>query len=60
MKKKYDIKKFKDYLRGQNPSQCPQGISKIKYLGTLGRKDMMVCPRKSSSSSGGNGGGNGS
>lgn len=38
-----------------NELACPPGIKKIRYKGTLGRKDMMVCPRRSSSSAGGNG-----
>ena len=39
-----------------NEMKCPSGIKKIRYKGTLGGKDMMVCPRRSGSSSGGNGG----
>jgi hypothetical protein len=38
-----------------NEMECPPGIKKIRYKGTLRRKDMMVCPRRSGSSSGGNG-----
>ena len=39
-----------------NEMECPPGIKKIRYKGTLRRKDMMVCPRRSGSSSGGDGG----
>ena len=40
-----------------NELACPPGIQKVRYKGTLGRKDMMVCPRRSGSSAGSNGNG---
>ena len=47
---------MKELVMQKEETECPPGIKKIRYKGTLGRKDMLVCPRRSGSSSGGDGG----
>ena len=50
------IAAMKKLVTQKEETECPPGIKKIRYKGTLGRKDMLVCPRRSGSSAGGNGG----
>jgi len=52
-KAKATKKKIMEMLREM--LQNPLGMKKIKYEGTLGRKSMMVLPRRSGSSAGGDG-----